>query len=199
LIDSEYSSLTPPHMRIVGLEHLDEGTVAQVAQLLVSGFSDMTPTAWPNHHLAQAEVRGSLLPHQIALAALVPDGRAVGWIRGIRQWGGHAWQLYPLVIHPDFRDKGVGTALVIDLESRVRDSGGLTLWLTTADTEGQTSLAGTNLYDDPFRQLRALGNPGHHRYNFYEQLGFVVVGAIPDANGLGKPDILLAKTVRSIR
>jgi len=38
-------------------------------------------------------------------------------------------------------------------------------------------------------------NLGRHPYEFYQKLGYVIVGVIPDANGLGKPDILMAKSV----
>jgi aminoglycoside 6'-N-acetyltransferase I len=30
---------------------------------------------------------------------------------------------------------------------------------------------------------------------FYQKLGYVIVGVIPDANGPGKPDIMMAKRV----
>jgi aminoglycoside 6'-N-acetyltransferase I len=30
---------------------------------------------------------------------------------------------------------------------------------------------------------------------FYQRVGFEIVGVIPDANGPGKPDILMAKRV----
>jgi len=29
----------------------------------------------------------------------------------------------------------------------------------------------------------------------YQKCGFVIVGVVPDANGLGKPDILMAKRI----
>ncbi len=29
----------------------------------------------------------------------------------------------------------------------------------------------------------------------YQKRGFVIVGVVPDANGLGKPDILMAKRI----
>jgi len=32
-------------------------------------------------------------------------------------------------------------------------------------------------------------------YEFYQKLGFVIVGVMPDANSFGKPDIYLAKRV----
>jgi hypothetical protein len=32
-------------------------------------------------------------------------------------------------------------------------------------------------------------------YEFYQKQGYVIVGVMPDANGLGKPDILMAKSV----
>ena len=35
----------------------------------------------------------------------------------------------------------------------------------------------------------------HKSFEFYQKLGFVIVGVIPDANGLGKRDIFMAKRV----
>jgi len=43
--------------------------------------------------------------------------------------------------------------------------------------------------------LRVTIRSKDHPVNFYLKLGYVIVGIIPDANGMGKPDILLAKRV----
>jgi aminoglycoside 6'-N-acetyltransferase I len=71
----------------------------------------------------------------------------------------------------------------------------LTLWLGTDDTDGRTSLAGQDLYADLWEQLRCIRNLADHPFSFYLRLGFSVVGVVPDANGFGRPDILMAKRV----
>jgi aminoglycoside 6'-N-acetyltransferase I len=35
-----------------------------------------------------------------------------------------------------------------------------------------------------------------HPFAFYRKLGYALVGVVPDANGSGKPDILMAKKVK---
>ena len=91
--------------------------------------------------------------------------------------------------------RGIGRALVADLEAQVRARGALTLWLGTDDEDDMTSLSGVDLYDDLPGQLAAIRNLKGHPFDFYRKCGFVVAGVVPDANGRGKPDILMAKRV----
>ena len=109
----------------------------------------------------------------------------------------NVWELHPLVVHSDFQGRGIGRALVQDLENEVSQKGGLTLWLGTDDENNQTSLGGINLYPNVWVHLHHIQNFKQHPYEFYQKLGFTLVGVIPDANGLGKPDILMAKSVKS--
>jgi aminoglycoside 6'-N-acetyltransferase I len=44
-------------------------------------------------------------------------------------------------------------------------------------------------------QIAAIRNLKRHPYEFYHKQGYAIVGVIPDANGLGKPDIMMAKRV----
>ncbi len=81
----------------------------------------------------------------------------------------------------------------MDLEGRVHEQGGITLYLGTDDEKNQTSLADVDLYPDLWGQVARIRNLGGHPYEFYQRLGFTIIGVIPDANGLGKPDILMAK------
>jgi aminoglycoside 6'-N-acetyltransferase I len=71
--------------------------------------------------------------------------------------------------------------------------GAMTVIVGADDEAGETSLSGINLYPDPVQHLQKIRNPGRHPIGFYERLGYVVVGVIPDANGLGKPDIWMSK------
>ncbi len=82
-----------------------------------------------------------------------------------------------------------------DLEATVRSLGGENLYLGSDDTDEMTSLAGRDLYEDISGNLAKIQNVKGHPFEFYQKVGFTVVGVIPDANGPGKPDILMAKRI----
>jgi aminoglycoside 6'-N-acetyltransferase I len=182
-------------MLIVDLEPGDDELVRQSATLLVEGFKDNWPDAWPNIDAALEEVRESLGEGRISRVAVDEDGAVLGWIGGIPSYEGNVWELHPLVVRADIQRRGIGRALVTDLEERVRERGGFTLWLGTDDETGMTTLSGVDLYPNVLENLANIRNLRGHPYEFYSKLGFSMIGAIPDANGPGKPDIYLAKRV----
>lgn len=169
----------------------------QVAALLLAGFADMSPGAWPTLRQAMEEVKKSFVTGNMSIVAML-GGRAIGWACASRQHNGNSWEIHLLVVHQRQRMSGVGTALVAEIESRVIEHGGLTLWVGIDDQTGLTSIWGQDLYPDPLKSLSQIRNLQNHPYEFYEKLGFSICGVLPDANGLGKPDIFLAKRVRKI-
>jgi aminoglycoside 6'-N-acetyltransferase I len=154
------------------------------------------PSAWPDVAAALKEVQASLGLDRISRVAVDEHGSVLGWIGGISEYDGHVWELHPLVVHPDHRGKGIGRALVTDLEEQVRERGGLTLRLGADDEDNMTTLGGVDLYPKVLEHLANIRNLRGHPYEFYQKLGFVIVGVMPDANGPGKPDIYMAKRVR---
>jgi hypothetical protein len=61
---------------------------------------------------------------------------------------------------------------------------------------GSTSLFGVDLFPDALAKLLAIQpSPAGHPFFFYLRLGYEPVGLLPDANGFGKPDILMAKRI----
>ena len=133
------------------------------------------------------------MPDKICRIALADDGSARGWISALPDYDGNAWCLYPLAVHPEFQEKGIGRALVQDLENLVRGQGGITLYFGTDDTANMTSLGGVDLYPNVLEHVANIKNLRQHPFEFYQKLGFSIVGVIPDANGFGKPDIFMAK------
>lgn len=179
-------------MEIIDLRPGDEELIAQAAALLVAGFRETNPEAWPTLEAALDEVREGLDPERICRAALGEDGTVAGWI-GAQPGTAVMWELHPLVVDPARQGRGVGRALVGDLERQVWARGGRTLWLGSDDEANLTSLGGVDVYPDPLAHLAALRNLRRHPFAFYQKQGFVLVGLLPDANGFGKPDILMAK------
>lgn len=167
--------------------------IEQIARMLVDGFALQSPNAYPTLADAREEVESSFDVGRASLVLLDETGRALGWVAGESQYDGHTWELHPLVVRADRRGEGHGRALVEALEAVARAAGATTLWLASDDETNLTTLGGVDLYPDPLRHLAALQNLGGHPVSFYERLGFVRVGVLPDANGPGKPDIFLAK------
>jgi len=167
----------------------------RAAELLVEGFADHWPDAWPDIASARREVAECLSPGRICRAAFDRDGRLLGWVGAISGYGGNVWELHPLVVDPARQGRGIGRRLVADLVAEVRGRGGLTLWAGSDDEDGMTSLSGVDLYDDPMKRIASIRNLKRHPYEFYRKVGFVIVGVVPDANGRGRPDILLARPV----
>ena len=172
----------------------NQAYITQAAEMLLAGFKEHWPRAWPDMAAALAEVRESFGPGRINRIAVAGD-RLLGWVGAMRQYSGYAWELHPLVVNRDYWRQGIGRALVADLENQVRDRGGITIYLGTDDEDGMTTLSNIDLYPDIPGHIANLRNLRGHPFEFYQKLGYVVVGVIPDANGWGKPDILMARRI----
>jgi GNAT superfamily N-acetyltransferase len=181
--------------RIVDLARDATDQVEQSAVLLRDAFGNRTRD-WQDVDSARQEVFASLAPDRISRLALDASGKVLGWIGGIPMYGGLVWEVHPLVVADSHRRRGIGRALIHDLERVVEARGALTLWVGSDDENNETSVSGVDLYADipgSIRDLKKLR--GDHPHEFYLRLGFRVAGVLPDANGRGKPDIFFAKRV----
>lgn len=163
------------------------------AALLVEGFRDHWPDAFPDLDDA-LETVDECLRQGPTRAAVAPDGRMLGWI-GVHPTYARVWELHPLVVAHDVQRQGIGRALVSEAEKLAAENGALTLTLGSDDEDDMTSLGHVDLYPDPVTHLAKLSDKKGHPFAFYLRCGFSVTGVVPDANGFGKPDILLAKRV----
>ncbi|MCT7976718.1 GNAT family N-acetyltransferase [Laspinema olomoucense] len=169
--------------------------IEPLSELLLEGFRENWREAWPTIEAARQEVLDSLTEDRINRVAINDAGQVVGWVGGISQYNGHVWEVHPLVVAADYRRQGIGRTLLKDLEEQVRIRGALTLWLGTDDEMNMTSLSGVNLYSNLWEKIQTIQNLRGHPYQFYQKCGFEIVGVMPDANGRGKPDIFMAKSL----
>jgi aminoglycoside 6'-N-acetyltransferase I len=168
--------------------------IEQAARLLLDAFRDRTED-WQDIASARQEVFESLSSDRISRILVDEAGIARGWIGGTPMYGSRVWEIHPLVVSEAHRQRGIGRALVEDLERLVARRGALTLWAGSDDEHNETTLSGTDLYQDIPGAIRSIRNLRRHPYEFYLRLGFQIAGVLPDANGRGKPDIFLAKRV----
>lgn len=182
-------------MQIITLSSTDEHLIQQAAQLLVDAFREHWSDAWPTLKDGLEELSEILEPNRICRAAIDDDGNLLGIIGGIPQYDGHIWELHPLAVQPKMQGQGIGRALVEDFEEQVRQRGGLTITLGTDDEDNMTSLSNIDLYENTWEKIRDIRNLKGHPFEFYQKMGFVITGVVPDANGTGKPDILMSKKI----
>lgn len=186
----------PPDDRPSPLRDLtpDFALIDRTAQLLHDTFRGRTED-WQDLQSARDEVIESLVPDRISRLFVDEAGQVLGWIGGIPAYGGRVWEIHPLVVSRSHRRRGIGRALVEDLERLAAARGALTLWAGSDDEHGETTLGGADLYPDIPGAIRSIRNLRDHPYEFYLRIGFRIAGVLPDANGPGKPDIFLAKRV----
>jgi aminoglycoside 6'-N-acetyltransferase I len=106
--------------------------------------------------------------------------------------------LHPLAVQPSEQGKGIGKVLVEDFEEQVRQLGGLTITLGSDDEDNMTSLSNVDLYEDLWKKVKNIRNLKGHPFEFYQKMGYVITGVVIDANGRGKPDILMSKRVNNV-
>jgi aminoglycoside 6'-N-acetyltransferase I len=181
-------------MQISNLQPNDTVAIEQAAHALLAGFRDHAPDAWPDLAAARTEVQEALGPGKVCRIAQDDDRTVLGWVGGRHSYA-RVWELHPLVVHPSAQRRGIGRALVADLEVQVRQRGGLTVLLGSDDETDMTTLSRVDLYPDVWPHIRSIRNLRGHPFEFYQKCGYVLVSVVPDANGRGKPDILMAKRV----
>jgi len=101
------------------------------------------------------------------------DGRLLGWIC----WGATpctegTWDLYWLAVDPAVQGHGVGSALVEEMEYRLRSKARL----IAVDTSGRTDYAPTR--------------------RFYEARGYKAVAVVPDFYATGDDQVIFTKALR---
>jgi len=176
-------------MEIINMTQLNENQIIQAAQILTDGI----PIGWPTLKDALAEINELLIPENTLLAAVEND-IVVGWGGILPKYNGNVFEIHPLIVRSDRRRQGIGRAIVTALEDEARRQGGLTIYAGADDErgDGETSLANVDLYDDLPGKIKSFF-PGTHQSGFYIKLGYKIIGVMPDANGIGKPDIYLGK------
>ncbi|MBI4012395.1 MAG: GNAT family N-acetyltransferase [Candidatus Rokubacteria bacterium] len=185
--------LTAGGICVIGLSPGHAAAIAQIAAFLPACFA-----RWrylQTEREARAEVLASLAAERISRIAIAEDGTVLGWCGGIPEYGGRVWELHPMAVRPGHQRRGVGRALLGDFEAQVRERGGSTVILATDDVDGASSAYGVDLYPEIWRYIRDLVPYADHPFRFYWKCGYVVSGLVPDANGPGKPGILMAKRV----
>jgi len=184
-------------MNIITLSSTNESLIQQAAQLMVDAFREHFPEAWRTFEDGLEEIHEMLEVERICRAAIEDAGNLLGIIGGISGYEGRVWELHPLAVQPKLQGQGIGKSLIEDFEEQVRLRGGLTITLGTDDEDSMTSLADVDLFENTWEKIQNIRNVKGHPFEFYQKMGYVITGVVPDANGIGKPDILMSKRVRS--
>jgi aminoglycoside 6'-N-acetyltransferase I len=168
----------------------DESFLDAAAELL----TDVYPGYAERPDDAYAEIERVMTEDAVFIVRVV-EGELIGLIGARLTHGDTGYELFPHAVHPDEQNQGLGTVLLYMLEQELARRGATVLFLAVEDEFGDTTLHDKDLFEDAFVQIREMKAVNWHPFVFYRRRGFQVYGVIPDAFGIGKPDILMAKKI----
>ncbi len=175
---------------IVDLAGLGATQRDQLASLTQVASQEHSPEWLPDiarAHEVIAEARD-----RFSRVMLDADNAPIGWVSAAHDWG-RIWDLHPLIVGIAHQRRGIGRMLVQEVEREAARSGALVLSLSTSDTTHATTLSDVDLFDDPLRHLANIAMRAPHAVQFWQRIGFQLVGMTPDAEGVGQPSLQLAK------
>ena len=175
---------------IIDLDTSDGSVVERLAEITYEAFQENAPDWVPNLDLARKQVISATSPGRFG-RVILENGKVVGWIGVIS--GKRVWEIHPIAIDIKHQYKGLGHQLVEDVARLAKAAGALTLFAGTSDEVGTTNLFGVDLYDDPPGAIKNIEATGRNPFKFWQNAGFTIVGVLPDAEGIGKPAIHLAR------
>jgi len=181
--------------RIVDLTPEDAKLIQQTAQVAYEASQSISKIWLPTVEAAIEEVHESLEREGISQVMLDGD-QVAAWIRASLQFSGRVVEIHPLIVARAYQGKGLGRRMVNQVEAWTRQQGALTLWIGTSDETNATSLAGVDLYENPGTAIANFQQVAPHPCGFWLRLGFRIVGILPDAEGIGKPSIMMAKPLQ---
>ncbi len=172
------------------LEQEDAALLRGVADLLVAAF----PTIYSDVTQALADVV-QFAPEDLSLVARDSDGAPIGCLRAEHFKGQASAEIKLVAVHPTRRRQGIAQTLVLAAEERMRQSGCVTMLATVGDTRGRTSLYGVDVTEDAPGLLADFRCHPDHPAGFFLEVGYRLVGVLPDAYGPGKHDLTLARRI----
>jgi aminoglycoside 6'-N-acetyltransferase I len=183
---------------IVDFHRLTDDQCKEAADILRAALAYL-PSGYDKAGHAEAEVALCRTDNDWRGFVSLEGDRVVGWIGAITTYV-HGWEIHPLVVGPEHQRRGIGSALLAQLENRARADGVLTLFLGSDDDNRGTTLFGRDLFPDVLAHA-STAEPTRrgHALAFYRRHGYQIVGLLPNANGVGRHDILMAKRISSSR
>ena len=177
---------------IIDLDVSDAVLIERLTAITYEAFKENAPQWLPTPEHARKQLIAAGKPGRLGRVVL-DSGKPAGWIGVIE--GRRIWEIHPIAVAIEHQYKGLGHVLVEEIAAIAKAAGALTLYAGTSDEVGTTNLFGVDLYSDPAESIRTIRPVGRNPYRFWENAGFTIVGLIPDAEGVGKPGIQLARRI----
>lgn len=186
-----------PEPHILDVRTQNSRFIEQLATLTYEASRVHAPNWLPTIEAAREEVTDSLQSDRQSWALVDRSHEPLGWIGVIRE-GTRVWEIHPIAVRTSDQGKGYGRRLIEHVEGLAHARGILTLFASTSDETGATSLSGVDLYENPVASMATARWHASHACEFWRRVGFHLVGVLPDAEGLGKPSIHFAKKVARV-